>query len=81
MPKNSEDLSKNDVYKSARRQTRNRVPRSVSRIQRQGNDRHLSVRGELRKHPDTGRIAEALVAWAIAQAEAEAAQQQESTND
>lgn len=81
MPKNNQDLSKNDEFKSARRQTRKRVPRSASRPQRRGNDRHLSVRGELRKQPDTGRIAEALVAWAIAQAEAEAAQQQEPTND
>lgn len=81
MPKNNQDLDKNDEFKSARRQTRKRVARSVSRPQRRGSERHLSVRGELRRHPDTGRIAEALVAWAIAQAEADAAQQQEATND
>lgn len=81
MPKNNQDLDKNDEFKSARRQIRKRVPPSVSRPQRRGSDRHLSVRGELRKHPETERIAQALVAWAIAQAEADATQQQESTND
>lgn len=81
MPNNNQDLDKNDEFKSTRRQARKRVARSASRPQRRGAERHLSVRGELRKHPQTERIAEALVAWAMAQAEADAAQQQESTND
>lgn len=81
MPKSDQDLDRNDDFKSTRRQARKRVTRSVSRPQRRSSERHLSVRGELRKHPQTERIAEALVAWAIAQAEADAAQQQESNND
>lgn len=81
MPKHNQDLDRNDDFKSARRQARKRVPRYESRPRRRGSDRRLSVRSEMRKHPEIQPIAEALVAWAIAQAEADAAAQQESTND
>ena len=57
-----------------------------SRSKRGTRQRRLSVRGELRAEPDIHKIARAVVALAIAQAEKEAAeevarQHEEPTND
>ena len=41
--------------------------------------RHLSVRGELRKQPDVERIAKVVIAMAMAQAEKEAEEQADRT--
>lgn len=54
-------MPKNSHYK------KNRARKSGHR------ERHLSIRSELRKQPDVHKIARAVVALAIAQAEASAA--------
>lgn len=46
-----------------------------SRRLRRGRERHLSVRSELRTQPDLQKIAKAVVALALAQAEKEAEEQ------
>lgn len=41
-------------------------------------ERHLSVRSELKRQPDVNKIARAVVAFAIAQAEKEATEEREA---
>lgn len=48
-----------------------------SRRKRGPRQRHLSVRSELQREPDVHKIARAVIALAIAQAEKEAAEQGE----
>lgn len=64
MPRNNNTTSRHQVRK----------PRDRSRTGR-GRERHLSVRGELRREPDVRKIARAVIAMAMAQAEADAANQ------
>lgn len=45
-----------------------------------GKDRRISIRSELRQEPDVHKIARAVIALAIAQAEADAASQGEYRN-
>lgn len=45
------------------------------RSRRHGRERHISIRSELRKEPDVQKIARAIVAMALAQAEKEAQEQ------
>lgn len=57
-----------------------------SRRKRGPRQRHLSVRAELQREPDVRKIARAVIALAIAQAEKEAAeqsarQQEDTAND
>lgn len=58
-------MPRNRRNKGARQQ-------SMSSSQRQARDYRISVRGELKKVPDTDKIARVVVAMAIAKAEAEA---------
>lgn len=51
-----------------------RRPERRSNRQRGNRQRHLSVRSELLREPDVNKIARAVVALAIAQAEKEAAE-------
>lgn len=55
-----------------KRSRRNSQARGSARSRR-GRDRRLSVRGELRDAPDVRKIARAVIAMAVAQAEADAA--------
>lgn len=78
MPTSNEEPNKNAQFKSARRQgMRDSAGNAQPPLRRRGRERRLSVRSELRKQPDVQKIARALIALAIAQAEADAAAEQE----
>lgn len=67
-----DNIDTNSEYKSARRAAKKRPARTAGRPQRRGQDRRLSVRSELRDRPDVQKIARAVIAMALAQAEVEA---------
>lgn len=77
MPKNKtiqeefdEDPNRRSQFRSARRQAARRAkPRTASR---NGRDRQISVRSELREQPDMRKVARAVIQMALARAEAEA---------
>lgn len=68
MPRNSRPKNKGQSQKSWERRERGRTGGRA----RRSRERRLSVRGELRERPDVGKIARAVIAMALAQAEADA---------
>lgn len=61
--------------------SRNTGPKKRTDHRRRRRERRLSIRSELRRQPDVNKIAESLVAMAIAQAEKEAEEQRTRLND
>jgi hypothetical protein len=60
---------------------RNNSRRKEAQAGRRSRQRHISVRSELLKEPDVNKIARAVVALALAQAEKEAAEQKAQEED
>lgn len=54
------------------------MPKRHHHPKRRGHERRLSIRSELRREPDVGKIARAVVALALAEAEREAQAERES---
>lgn len=63
---------KNSQVRAMRRSARRDSQARESARSRRGGERRLSVRGELRDHPDVQKVARAVIQLALAQAEADA---------
>lgn len=73
MPKKSRSKESGQYAEESGRSDRRDSQARRSGRSRRGQQRRISVRGELRDTPDVRKIARAVIAMAVAQAEADAA--------
>ena len=72
MPRNNQGKGRQQQRKDWEASTRRDSSRPGSKRAARQKQRRLSVRGERREQPDVGRVARAVIAMALAQAEREA---------
>lgn len=73
MPKNNKNRESGQQSTESRRSVLRDSQQRSSGRSRRGRERRVSVRGELRDTPDVRKIARAVIAMAVAQAEVDAA--------
>lgn len=76
LPDDGDNIDKNAPYRSSRR-----AAHQGRTTRRSRGRRHIIVSGELRETPDVRKIARAIIAMAMAEAEREAQKQAEAQND